>query len=405
MDAVIAEAARALAAGDTLGALNRIALRQETPALALRGIAMARLGDYPRANALLRAAARRFGAGNPVARARCVVAVAEIALVCRELGFPDALAAARATLEDHGDRLNAIHAGHLESRRLLLLGRLDEAEEVMGDLDPGPFPPAWQAAHTLVSAGIALRRLRTQEARRAIARARTAADRAGIPALAGEVESAARVLEQPAARLLRRGTQTVLRLGEVEALFGSDTLVVDACRHVVRRGDTVRSLATRPVLFALARTLAERWPRDASRELLLSRAFGARFTDESHRARLRVEIARLRTALKPLAAIRATDHGFVLTPAAETDLAVLAPPTEVRHGALLALLADGAAWSSSALAQALGTSQRTVQRALDDLASEGKAEALGRGRARRWTGPPVAGSTTLLLLPGPLPGS
>lgn len=405
MDAVIAKAARALAEGDTLGALNHVALREEAPALALRGIAMARLGDYPKANALLRAAARKFGAGNPVARARCVVAQAEIALVCRDLGFPDALAAARAMLEDRGDRLNAVHAGHLESRRLLLIGRLDEAEQVLDELDPAPFPPAWQAAHALVRAGIALRRLSTHEARRAIARARKAAGEAGIPALVGEVESAARALEQPAARLLTRGTQRVLRLRDVEALLASDILIVDACRHVVRRRDTVVALTTRPVLFALARTLAEAWPADASREHLLAQAFGARFSDESHRARLRVEIARLRAALKPLATIRATREGFVLLPTATAKLAVLAPPSQERHGALLALLADGVAWSTSALALALGTSQRSVQRALDALAGDGKVAALGRGRARRWTSPPVAGNTTILLLPGPLPGS
>src|SRR6478735_2892794 len=129
MDSLITAAARALAAGDPLGALNRVALRDDAPALALRGIAMAQLGDLVRAKTLLRSAARAFGPREAVARARCVVAEAEIALISRELGFPtSALGAARATLERHGDRLNAAHARHLQVRRLVLIGRLDEAE-------------------------------------------------------------------------------------------------------------------------------------------------------------------------------------------------------------------------------------------------------------------------------------
>ena len=172
MDSLITAAARALAAGDPLGALNRVALRDDAPALALRGIAMAQLGDLVRAKALLRSAARAFGPKEAVARARCVVAEAEIALVSRDLGWPaKALDAARATLEEHGDRLNAAHARHLEVRRLLLIGRLDEAERVLAELDPTPFPPASRAAYELVVAGIAMRRLRTKAARAALERA------------------------------------------------------------------------------------------------------------------------------------------------------------------------------------------------------------------------------------------
>ena len=172
MDSLITAAARALAAGDPLGALKRVALRDDAPALALRGIAMAQLGDLVRAKALLRSAARAFGPKEAVARARCVVAEAEIALVSRDLSWPaKALDAARATLEKHGDRVNAAHARYLEVRRLLLIGRLDEAERALAELDPAPFPPASRAAHELVVAGIALRRLRTKTARAALARA------------------------------------------------------------------------------------------------------------------------------------------------------------------------------------------------------------------------------------------
>src|SRR5215470_4543154 len=176
MDSLITAAARALAAGDPLGALKRVALRDDAPALALRGIAMAQLGDFVRATALLRRAARAFGAKEAVARARCVVAEAEIALVSRDLGWAEhALVAARATLDAHGDRVNAAHARYLEVRRLLLLGRLDEAERALADFDPAPLPPAARTVHELVVAGIAMRRLRTKAARAALARAERAA--------------------------------------------------------------------------------------------------------------------------------------------------------------------------------------------------------------------------------------
>jgi hypothetical protein len=404
MDSLITAAARALAAGDPLGALKRVALRDDAPALALRGIAMAQLGDFARAKALVRSAARAFGPKEAVARARCVVAEAEIALVSRDLGWPPrALLAAGATLEERGDRVNAAHARYLEVRRFLLIGRLDEAERILATLNPAPFPPALQTAHELLVAGIAMRRLRTKEARVALARAGHAALHAGIPALTAEVESASLVLNTPAARLIARGEERGLLLEEVEALLASKAFVVDACRHVVRDARTVVSLVRRPVLFALARTLGEAWPGDVPRDLLLARAFGARFTDESHRARLRVEIGRLRRMLRTLADISATKRGFALAPLDAREVVVLARPVEEEHAAVLAFLADGESWSSSALALALGASQRTVQRALDSLAAAGKAQSFGRARARRWVTPPVPGFTTILLLPGPLP--
>jgi len=403
MDAVIAAAARALAGGDPLGALKRVALRDDAPALALRGIAMAQLGDLVRAKLLLRRAARAFGPKDAVARARCVVAEAEIALVSRDLGWPArTLEAARATLDAHGDRLNAAHARHLAVRRLLLIGRLDEAERALAAVDPAPFPPASRTAHELVVAGIAMRRLRTRAARAALTRAEEAARFARIPALTAEVETAVQTLNAPAARQLARGEERLLRLDEVEALLASKALVVDACRHVVRQGRTAVSLATRPVLFALARVLAEAWPGDAPRDVLLARAFGARHADESHRARLRVELGRLRKVLRSLAAVNATRRGFALSPRRGRDVVVLARPVDDDHAAVLAFLADGESWSSSALALALGTSQRTVQRSLDALAGTGKVQAIGRARARRWMTPPVAGFTTTLLLPAPL---
>jgi len=404
MDSLITAAARALAAGDLLGALKRVALRDDAPALALRGIAMAQLGDLVRAKALLRSAARAFGPHEAVARARCIVAEAEIALASRDLGWTaKSLDAARATLEAHGDRVNAAHARYLEVRRLLLMGRIDEAERALADLDPTPFPPASRAAHQLVVAGIAIRRLQTEAARAALARAAQAARQAGIPALLAEVESASLLLKTPAARLIAGGGERLLLLGDVEALLTSEAFVVDACRNVVRQDGTAISLATRPVLFALARTLGEAWPADVPRDLLLARAFGAKLADESHRARLRVEIGRLRRSLRTLADIHATPRGFRLAPHNAREVVVLARPVEEEHAAVLAFLADGESWSSSALALALGASQRTVQRALDSLAAAGKVQSFGRARALRWLTPPVPGFTTTLLLPAPLP--
>jgi hypothetical protein len=405
MDSLITAAARALAAGDPLGALNRVALRDDAPALALRGLAMAQLGDLDRAKVLLRNAARAFGPKEAVARARCVVAEAEIALVSRDLRWPAKLLdAARATLEQHGDRVNAAHARYLEVRRLLLIGRLDEAERMLARLDPTPFPPGSRAAHELVVAGIAMRRLRTKTARAALARAETAARLAGIPALTAEVENATLVLNTPAARLIACGEERLLRLEEVEALLASKALVVDACRHAVRDARTAVSLARRPVLFALARALGEAWPADVPRAALVARAFRGKQADESHRARLRVEVGRLRRELRPLADVIATKQGFALVPRGAREVVVLARPVEEENAAVLALLADGESWSSSALALALGASQRTVQRALDELAATGKVQSFGRGRARRWMTPPVPGFTTTLLLPAPLPG-
>ncbi|AYG62747.1 helix-turn-helix domain-containing protein [Rhizobium jaguaris] len=403
MDSMITAAARALATGDPLGALKRVALRDDAPALALRGIAMAQLGDLVRAKVLLKNAARAFGPKEAMARARCIVAEAEIALVSRDLAWPaKALAAARATLEAHGDRMNAAHARNLEVRRLLLIGHLDEAERMLAELDPTLLPPVSRAAYELVVAGIAVRRLQTKAARAALTRAEQAARAANIPALAAEVESASLVLNTPAARLVRRGEERPLLLEEVETLLASGELVVDACRNVVRNAGGVVSLATRPVLFALARALGEAWPGDVPRNTLLARAFRAKHADESHRARLRVEMGRLRAELRTLADVKATKGGFTLVPRRGRKVVVLAPPVEEQHAAVLAFLADGESWSSSALAIALGASPRTVQRALEQLAAAGKVQSLGLGRARRWMTPPVLGFPTILLLPGPL---
>src|SRR5580765_7227502 len=363
MDSLIAAASRALATGDALGALKRVALRDDPPALALRGIAMAQLGEHPRARDLLRRAARAFGSHDGTARARCVVAEAEVALAMRDLGgSPRALAAAAAMLEARADHANALQARLIAARRLLLLGRLDEATAALARLDARGLPPALAAVAELAGAELALRSLRIDAARAALARAQAAAALARVPALQAEVAEAWAALDRPAARLLRPEGAQALRLDAVAALLGSDALVIDACRRGLRAGAAWLPLAGRPVLFTLARALAE-----------------------------------------ALAQIEATPAGFSLRPREARDVVVLAPPIDGDTGALVALLGDGAAWSTSALALAMGTGQRTVQRALAELEAAGRVRAIGRARSRRWLAPPLAGFTTILLLPAALP--
>ena len=404
MDSLIAAAARALVAGDAVGALKRVALRDDPAALALRGIAMAQLGEHPRARELLRRAARRFGAHEELARARCVVAEAEVALAMRDLGgSPRTLAAASATLEAHADRGNAMHARLIAVRRLLLLGRLDEAASALALVDASGLPASLLAVAELAAAELALRSLRTAPARAALIRADAAAQLARVPALLAEVTEARAALDRPAARRLDAGHEQLLRLDEVQALLASSALVLDACRRGLHAGITWQPLARRPVLFALARALAEAWPGDADRDALIARAFRTRRPDETHRARLRVEIGRLRAFVAPLARIEASARGFALTPLGERSVVVLVPPIDGNQASLLALLADGAAWSTSALALALGASQRTVQRALVELEADGRVRSIGRARAQRWLAPPLAGFTTNLLLPAALP--
>jgi hypothetical protein len=420
MDSLITAAARALAAGDALGALQRVALRDDPPALALRGIAMAQLGEHPRARELLRRAARGFGTHEELARARCVVAEAEVALAQRDLnGPPHALVAAAAVLAARGDRANALQARLIAARQWLVMGRLGEAGAVLAPIDVQQegMPPALAAVAGLTLAELAQRSLCVEAAHQALLGAQQAAAHAQVPALQAEVAEALAALQRPAARRLRPGEdgavqEQLLRLDEVAALLASDVLVLDACRHRLGVGGVEKegsgaapwlSLARRPILFALAHALARAWPGDADRDALIATAFRTRDPDETHRARLRVELGRLRALVKPWARIEATARGFVLRPTDGRDVAVLAPPIAGEQASLQALLADGAAWSTSALALALGDSQRTVQRALAELQEEGRVRSIGQGRTQRWLAPPLAGFTTILLLPAALP--
>jgi tetratricopeptide (TPR) repeat protein len=404
MDSLVTAAARALKAGDALGALKWFALRHDAPALALRGIAMAQLGELAKAKVLLRRAARSFGPRERVERARCVTAEAEVALASRDLRWPThALDEARRTFGALGDHDNRLHAALLQIRWLLVLGRVTEAGDALDQLDLRAAPAMLAARGELVAFEIALRRGRTAIAQAALARARAAADLSGIDPLRAEVERAGSALALPAARLIARGEERPLVLAQVETVLASQHLIVDACRRAARSERREVRFARRPVLFTLLRSLAEAWPGEATREILCERAFRARRIDESHRARLRVELGRLRKGLRSLADVRATTRGFALLPRSG-EVLVLAPPIESPDAAVLALMADGEAWSTSALALALGSSQRTAQRALADLEASGKVRTLGRGRARRWLCAPIGGFATTLLLPAP-PGT
>lgn len=410
MDALIAAAARALAAGDAVLALKHVALFCDPPALALRGIAMAQLGELPRARELLQQAARGFGAHEAVQRARCVVAAAEVALALRNLADPGgsarSLLAAAAVLRARGDTANAQQARLIAVRRALLLGRLAEAAAALAIVETErPATPVLAAVAALAAAEIAWRTLQIDRAQQALARAQAAAEHARVPALQAEVAEAQAQLQRPAARRWQAGGAAAqpLTLAQVQALLRSGALLVDGCRRGLRQGDGWWPLARRPVLLALARTLAEGWPGDVARGLLIERAFRQRQPDDTHRARLRVEIGRLRALAAPLARIEATARGYALRPHHGQDLVLLLPPIDGEAASLLALLADGAAWSTSALALALDESQRNVQRTLAELQTAGRVRAIGRGRAQRWLAPPLAGFTTILLLPAALP--
>jgi hypothetical protein len=402
MDSLFTSAARALSAGDPLGALKRIALREDAPALALRGIAMAQLAEYDRARQLLRRAARRFGARERLARARCRVAEAEVALASRDLNraMPGLDGAIR-VLEAHGDRANALHARLIGARFQLLVGEIEAAGQAMAavDVNHSTLPPLLVARAELTRAELALRRIRSADASGALGRAGVAARAAGIPALVAEVNRLRRALTAPSARLLCGGVVRSLRLNEVEALLASDDLVVDECRREVRGRRRVVRLAGRPMLFALLRALAAAWPADVPRDRLILHTFAARTVHESHRVRLRVELSRLRAVARSLLRIESTAQGFRLVPVDAAAVVVLAPPIDSPAGAVLALLGDGESWSTSALARALGSSQRTVQRTLRELEATAAVRSVGRGRSRCWLAPALSGFATTMLLP------
>ncbi|HVT09396.1 MAG TPA: helix-turn-helix domain-containing protein, partial [Polyangia bacterium] len=303
-DPQIAQAARALGAGRALAALKSVGLRNDPPGIALRGIALAQLGEYPRARALLRRAAQAFGAGAPLDRARCLVAEAEVTLAMRDLrGPPSTLDGLARRLDRLGDAANARQARLVAARWWLLLGRLPEARTALQAVDLHGASPTLVALYHLGLAEIAIREVRAREAARALDAARAASAAAGVAALIAESDRAIASLNRTCARLGRHGIWTDVALAAVEETLASDHLVVDGIRRTVRAARTRAELHRRPVLFALVRALAEAWPDDAPRARLMAEAFGARAPNDAFRARLRVEIGRLRAAVRGLGAV------------------------------------------------------------------------------------------------------
>lgn len=402
MDSAIGAAARALAVGDPLHALKYVALRNDARSLALRGIAMAQLGELPSAQNLLRRAEKAFEPSDPVARARCILARAEVALARRDLnGASRGLFAARELLAARGDHENALFAALLDVRRLTLLGEVSDAQVALDQLLLDGAPARLVSLAALATADLAVKRIDGETANAALARAREAAMQSRIPQLLAEVERLALRLASPVARLVRAGEQSPVYLQDLDTFAQPHELLVDGCRREIRWARHVVSLVRRPVLLELVVTLAEHAPSAAPRALLIERAFGARRVTESHRARLRVEVGRLRRLLGDLADVRASKVGYTLSPAKGRELGLLLPPNSGQASALLALLQSGETWATSALAEALGKSQRAVQRALAELEREGHVQALGRGRSQRWVSAPVAGSATTLVLVAP----
>jgi hypothetical protein len=399
MDTVLQAAARALSAFDPLAALRWIALREDPDALALRGIAAAQLSDYATARKLLGRAARAFEATDPTARARCLAAQGEVALASRDLKAAGvALTAASAELTRLGDHENALFVQLQLIRRLVLLGEVRSATQAHRAIGLRGASPKLSALAHLVGADIALRSLNSRAARACLSRARKAASAAGIASLNDEIEVTERELSAPAARVVEAGTERLIGLDEVENILRSKAFLVDACRRLIRSGNAIVPLVTRPVLLALAVSLGSAAPGDTLRETLAATAFGARRLNESTRVRLRVEIGRLRRMLVDLASVDATSAGFALRPHDDARVLVLLPPTSSEASAVMSLLRAGESWSTSALAAAMGASQRTVQRALIALRDEERVEGIGRGRTQRWIARPKEGFATALLL-------
>lgn len=400
MDSAVSTAARALSVGDALSALTQVALRSDPPALALRGIAMAQLGELVLARKLLRRAARAFDGIDVLGWARSVVAEAEVALALRELGgSTHELLRAAQTLSRGGDLANALFARLVAVRRLVLLGELAQAERALAALPLAGAPARLAAVAALVAADVAMKRGLGSAARQALSSARESAKSSAIARLLNEVERAQVRLRAPAARLVQSGNEHALTLEELEPWLASRAFVVDACRRRAWLGKKVVSLVSRPVLLALSAQLSASSPAEVTREALIARAFGAKRVSESQRVRLRVELARLRRLLAGMAEISATPSGFRLQARGGLPTLLLLPPFDGDASELLALLGSGESWSTSGLAAAVGKSQRSVQRALSALQADGRVGALGRGRSQRWAlAPQTAFATTLLLV-------
>ncbi|MFY0533958.1 HTH domain-containing protein [Nannocystis pusilla] len=364
------DAARALAGGDPLRALTGVGRDDSALGLTLRGIAYAQLGDLELARTALEQAVSRADV-DPLLAARARAALVEV-----ELGSGAPAQAARTAraaadaLERLGDARNAAMQRLVLARAEVLLGRLNEARRAVEAVLVGDLGPDLRAVASLVQAEIAVRALHPSDARAALARAREAMARAPHQLLARTVEALEQELARPIASIWRAGATVEADLFAIESLSRGPVLLVDACRRLALAGRVTIPLARRPVLFALLLELARAWPAAVARDDLAARAFAVRRVNASHRARLRVELGRLRKLMDGLAAAPvASEDGYVL--ASERDVAVLLPPTDDEAARLGLLLGDGAAWSAQALAEHAGVSRRTAQRALQQLVERG----------------------------------
>lgn len=393
------QAALALHAGDAIGALQAVALRDDPRSLAMRATAMARMGDLARARILFERAERGFAGSDRLGHARCLLARAELQLAMRDGGWPAAeLLGAHAIFREQGDTWNATYLKLVEARRAIMLGRLDEAETILAVHGHGGHP-VLRAIANLLGAHLFFRQLRIGEARTALARASGDLEAGGPEALRMEVLRMHATLRTPFAG--RRSGKDLLPLlpDALCALNQSVNLIVDATRFEVRHRESAISLVTRPVLFSLLSCLATAWPGECRREDLIGAVFRGRQVDESYRARLRVEMLRLRRLLGAVGSVVATAGGYRLVPDNATAVVMIEPLAGTRHAQLLALLGDGEAWTSLAVAEALGASRRTAQRSLEALSREGLVRKQGAGSAQRWRAPGVDPIALAMLLP------
>ncbi|TPV95140.1 MAG: helix-turn-helix domain-containing protein [Myxococcales bacterium FL481] len=399
MDSAVSFAARALMAGKPLEALDQVALRDDAPALALRGAAMAQLGELPRARVLLRRAVGAFSAAERLARARAELALAEVAFALREFSVLEGLPGTIAELEARGDRGNASHARLLRSRYLVLCGRLADARSELDRTPADHAHPLARAIYGLTQAELSIRAVAARRAQHELDAALAAAEALGVHALGAEIRRLRAGLYQPAARRWVVDHAVDADLFAVEEALNSPAVVVNACRREVWYRGACGSFVRRPVLFELLVALAKRWPHVVAREELLAAVFGGDERNESWRERLRVEVGRLRTKFAKFGGIEPVDGGYRLSVPAPREVRLLLPPFDGEHAAVVALLDDGRPWSSTALAEALNLSQRSVQRALAELADEGRVYSLGEARAKRWLIRSSSETTTALLLP------
>jgi hypothetical protein len=396
LDDALVRAGLAIARGDPLGAITATGVRDDPHALAIRGIALSQLHEFPQARALLERAADAFAReDDPLHRARAVAALAEITAAERDLARAAAmLGEAADALRAHGDATNAAWVELVIARLRLFDGDMDAAHAhiARAEVDVRERGTASvRAAVHLARSEAAMRAMRAELARRTLIEARTWSDRAGNDVLSTEIARLEEALVAPIAVEVRDGRRTPIDLHRVESLLaprvlgGSRFLVVDAMRRRVTIDSIVAAdLRTRPVLLALLVALARAWPSARPPNELVLEAFGARAMNESHRARLRVEIGRLRRVLAPSATVEAHDRGFRLKLRHGDDLALLEPIETGEAASLRALLADGEAWPVKSLAGALGLGARTVQRALVALCDAGEVRAIGNARARRY---------------------